>query len=118
MPTERELPVFTQHYSGNRDLKGLNFPVFQKVHLVVGQESFIRFHQDLNEISLKMMHVILIPHLLMRLPDLLSRPDEEFSWHVQSDHPCYQKQICFTLSHQQTNKWFGLFAFLFFTLLD
>lgn len=65
-------------------------------------------------------HFVLIPHLLMKLPDLLSRPDEVFSWHVQSDHPHYQKSICFTLCHQQMNKWFGLLllAFLFFTLLD
>lgn len=59
MPTERELPVFTQHYSRNRDLEGMNFPVFEEAHLVVGQASFIRFHQDLNEISLKMIHLIL-----------------------------------------------------------
>lgn len=50
-----------------------------------------------------------------KLSDLLSRSDKKFSWWVQFEHHGYQKWICFT--PQQMNKWFGLFAFLFFTLV-
>ena len=39
--------------------EGMNLPVFEEVHSAVGQGSFIRFHQDLNETSLKAIHLIL-----------------------------------------------------------